>query len=97
MTTDAFFPTRPRYWAHNFEGSDAPKADLQTLKALGRQWLYGNRGRRNGAARALPLRLTGVDPRPFVCDLPAAVLQAKMRPQIESFLTDLSAWAHALR
>src|SRR4051794_20144759 len=37
-------PTWPGYWAYNFEGSYAPKADLQTLEALGRPWLYVDRG-----------------------------------------------------
>src|SRR5437764_1035503 len=39
-------PHRPGYWATNLEGSYAPKADLETLTALGRPWLYVNRGRR---------------------------------------------------
>jgi predicted nucleotidyltransferase len=36
----------PSYWAYNLEGSYAPKADLQTLAALGQPWLYVNRGAR---------------------------------------------------
>jgi len=47
------------------------------------RWVLANR----------PFVLAGTDPRQFVCDVPAAVLQAAMRPQIESFLTDLGTWA----
>lgn len=39
-------PALPGYWSYNLEGSYAPKADLQTLAALGRPWLYVNRGSR---------------------------------------------------
>ena len=39
-------PSWPGYWAFNLEGSYAPKADLQTLTAIGRPWLYVNRGGR---------------------------------------------------
>src|SRR5215210_849739 len=33
-------PTRSGYWARNLEGSYAPRADLVTLAALDKQWLY---------------------------------------------------------
>jgi len=98
--------TWPGYWACNLEGSYAPKADLQTLDALGRPWLYVNRGGREmewsghcntedvrWVLASRPFVLAGTDPRQFVCEVPAAVLQATMRPQIESFLTDLRTWA----
>jgi predicted nucleotidyltransferase len=99
-------PTRPSYWAYNLEGSYAPRADLQTLAALGRPWLYINRGGREmewsthcnsedvrWVLAERPLVLAGVDPREFACEVPAAVLRAKMRPQIENFLDDLMTWA----
>jgi len=102
----ADIPTWPSYWAYNFEGSYAPKTDLQTVAALGRPWLYVNRGRRemewsahcNAAdVRWLlgerPLVVAGVDPREFAAEVPALVLRRQMRPQIENFLDDLRTWA----
>jgi len=99
-------PNWPSYWAHNLEGSYAPKSDLQALAALGKPWLYVNRGGREmewsphcntedvrWVLRNRPLILAGTDPREFVCDVPAALLQAKMRPQIQNFLIDLRTWA----
>jgi hypothetical protein len=43
--------------------------------------------------RERPLILEGADPRAFACEIPAVVLQRKMRPQIENFLDDLLTWA----
>ncbi len=99
-------PSWPSYWGYNLEGSYAPKGDLKTLAALGQPWLYVNRGGREMEwsphcntedVRWLlvnrPLILAGTDPRAFVCDVPASILQATMRPQIENFLIDLTAWA----
>jgi predicted nucleotidyltransferase len=99
-------PTWPSYWAHNLEGSYAPKADLQTLEALGRPWLYVNRGSREmewsahcntedvrWVIRERTLILEGADPPAFACEVPTTVLQKKMRPEIENFLDDLLTWA----
>ena len=99
-------PTWPSYWAHNVEGSYAPRADLQTLEALGRPWLYVDRGRREmewsahcnredvrWVLRERPLILDGADPRAFACEVPAVVLREKMQPEIENFLDDLLTWA----
>ena len=99
-------PTAPSYWAHNLEGSYAPRADLQTLEALGRPWLYVDRGSRGmewsahcntedvrWVLRERTMILEGADPRAFACEVPATVLQKKMRPEIENFLDDLLTWA----
>ena len=99
-------PTWTSYWAHNFEGSYAPKADLQRLEALGRPWLYVDRGGREmewsahcntedvrWVLRERSLILDGADPRAFAREIPAIVLQRRMRPQIENFLDDLLTWA----
>ena len=99
-------PNWPSYWAYNLEGSYAPKADLQTLAAIGKPWLYVNRGAREmewsphcntedvrWVLLNRPLILAGPDPRAFVCDVPAALLQTKMRAQIQNFLPDLKTWA----
>jgi hypothetical protein len=98
-------PARPGYWAYNFEGSYAPKADLETLAALGRPWLYVNRGKREmqwsahcnsedvrWVLRERPLVLEGADPRTFACEVPTISLRKKMRTQIEDFLRDLRTW-----
>jgi predicted nucleotidyltransferase len=96
----------PGYWAYNFEGSYAPKVDLQSLAALGRPWLYVNRGGRElewsahcntedvrWVLRERPLILEGTHPREFACEIPSVVLQRKMRSSIENFLDDLLTWA----
>jgi hypothetical protein len=96
----------PGYWAHNLEGSYAPKTDLATLVTLGQPWLYVNRGSHEMERSShcntedvrwvlvnRPVVLAGIDPRAFVRDVPAALLQTKMQTQIENFLVDLSTWA----
>ncbi|HKN63208.1 MAG TPA: aminoglycoside adenylyltransferase domain-containing protein [Gaiellaceae bacterium] len=99
-------PNWSGYWASNFEGSYAPRADLETLAALGRPWLYVDRGKREMAWSPhcnvedvrwvllnRPLVLAGTDPREFCCKVPAPVLQAAMRPQLENLLDDVRSWA----
>jgi hypothetical protein len=99
-------PTWPGYWATNFEGSYAPRADLETLAALGRPWLYVDRGHRvmewSAHCNAEDVRwvvfnrphvLAGANPREFCCEIPAHVLQAAMRPQLENLLDDVRSWA----
>ena len=101
----AEIPTGSGYWACNLEGSYAPRADLQTAAALGRRWLYVNRGGREmewsthcntedvrWVLAERPLVLTGVDPREFACEVPRVILQTTMRTQIENFLDDLMTW-----
>lgn len=101
----AEIPDRPGYWAYNLEGSYAPRTDLETLAALGRPWLYVDRGAREmqwsahcntedvrWVLRERPLTLEGVDPRTFACEVPAAALRETMRRRIETFLDDLLTW-----
>jgi predicted nucleotidyltransferase len=98
-------PTWPGYWAINLEGSYAPKADLQTPTAIGRPWLYVNRGGRElewsahcntedvrWVLRERPLILEGADPHDFASEVLTIALQRKMRAQIENFLNDLLTW-----
>jgi predicted nucleotidyltransferase len=98
-------PDWPGYWSYNLEGSYAPRADLQTLAALGRPWLYVNRGAREmewsahcntedvrWVLRERPSILVGTDPRDFVHEVPVSALEAKMRPRIETFVDDLLTW-----
>ena len=94
------------YWAHNLEGSYAPKPDLQTLAALGEPWLYANRGHRelewSAHCNTEDVRwvlhersptLVGADAREFAVAVPAELLRASMRTRIESFLEDVRSWA----
>ena len=99
------FPTRPGYWAHNLEGSYAPRADLETLAGLGTQWLYIDRGWREmqwsthcntrdvrWTLRERGLTLAGPDPHELVAEVPADALRSSMPPLIQSFLPDLFSW-----
>jgi hypothetical protein len=87
------------------EGSYAPRADLETLAALGREWLYVDRGRREmhwsthcntedvrWVLRERGITLAGPEPRAFVREVPAEALRSRMPPLIESFLPDLFSW-----
>ena len=98
-------PTRSSHWTHNLEGSYAPRADLETLAALGHQWLYLDRGWREmqwsthcntederWVLRERGITLTGRDPCEFAGEVPADALRRKMRRLIESFLPDLFVW-----
>jgi hypothetical protein len=100
----AEIPDWPGYWATY--GSYAPEADLATLQALGQPWLYVDRGSREMSRSAhcnradvrwvlanRPFVFTGADPRTLAAEVPAHVLQATMRPQIERFDADLKTWA----
>jgi len=102
----AEIPTWPGYWASNLEGSYAPREDLETLDALGRPWLFVDRGTRemewSPHCNAEDVRwvvfnrphvLVGTDPREFCSEVPAPLLQAAMRPQIENLLDDVRSWA----
>jgi hypothetical protein len=99
-------PSWPGYWASNLEGSYAPRGDLETLGALGRPWLFVDRGTREMEWSAhcnaedvrwvvynRPYVLVGRNPREFCCEIPAPVLQTAMRPQIVNLLGDVRSWA----
>lgn len=98
-------PTGPGYWAHNLEGSYAPRADLETLAALDERWLYVDRGWRKmqwsthcntpfsrWTLRERGIALAGPGPLQLVAEVPADVLRRSMRPLIENFLPDLFTW-----
>jgi Domain of unknown function (DUF4111) len=101
----AEIPTRCGYWPHNLEGSYAPRTDLGTLAALGRTWLYVDRGSREmqwsthcntedvrWTLRERGLTLAGPDPRAFVARVPADALRRGMPPLIDGFVRDLLGW-----
>lgn len=98
-------PTRSGRWPHDLEGSYAPRADLEKLTALDKQWLYIDHGWREmqwsthcntedvrWTLRERGITLAGPEPRQLVAEVPADVLRSKMRPLIESFLPDLFSW-----
>jgi len=98
-------PTRSGHWTHDLEGSYAPRAELETLAAVDKEWLYVDRGSRemqwsthcNTADVRWTLcecgiTLAGPDPRELVREVPADALRRRMRLLIESFLPDLSSW-----
>ena len=98
-------PTRDEHWAINLEGSYAPRDDLETLAALGREWLYVDRGRRElqwsdhcntldvrWVLRERGITLVGPAPHSFACEVPADALRHKLRPLVATFLPDLLAW-----
>jgi aminoglycoside adenylyltransferase-like protein/nucleotidyltransferase-like protein len=101
----AEIPTRRGYWAHNLEGSYAPRADLATLAALDEHWLYVNRGwpemqwsthcntlDSRWTLRERGIALAGPGPLQLVAEVPPDVLRRSMRPLIENFLPDLFTW-----
>jgi hypothetical protein len=98
-------PTRSGYWAHNLEGSYAPSAELETLAALGKDWLYVDRGWREmqwsthcntedvrWTLRERGITLAGPNPRELVAEVPADTLRSRMPPLIGSFLPDFFSW-----
>lgn len=98
-------PTRSGRWTHDLEGSYAPRADLETLAALGTQWLYIDRGSREmqwsthcntadvrWTLRERGITLAGPAPYEVVSEVPADVLRRGMPPLIESFLADRFSW-----
>jgi hypothetical protein len=98
-------PTRNGLWTKNLEGSYAPLDDLGTLDALGRQWLYIDRGWRkmqwsthcNSLEQRWALRergvvLAGPSPATFAAPVPATLLRAAMAERLPRLLDDLATW-----
>ena len=98
-------PARSGPWTHDLEGSYAPKAELATLAALGKQWLYVDRGWREmqwsthcntedvrWTLRERGITLAGPNPRELVREVPADALRSRMRPLIQNFLPELFSW-----
>jgi hypothetical protein len=98
-------PTREGHWTKHLEGSYAPRADLETLAALGRDWLYidhghremqwdphGNRVEHRWLLRERALPLYGPEPRTFVAAVPADALRGQMRKEIATYIPDLLDW-----
>lgn len=87
-------PTRPGRWTTDLEGSYAPVDDLRSLAALGRPWLYVDRGHRSMEGslhcntevvrwilREHGIVLAGPPPDALVEPVPPDVLRARMREE----------------
>lgn len=98
-------PTRPGHWTTNLEGSYAPIDDLRALDALGRDWLYIDRGWRelqwsphcNTVEQRWVLRERGVvvagpEPASFTAEVPAQMMQVAMARQLPRLFDDLATW-----
>ena len=99
------FPTRREHWAQHLEGSYPLSSELRTLQGMGQKWLYIDHGWRRmqwsthcntevvrWSVRECGVTLTGPDPRTLVDEVPAAILQARMRDYVEEFLPELFTW-----
>jgi hypothetical protein len=100
-------PTREGYWPHNLEGAYAPKADLETLDSLGREWLFVNRGHRDASwdahdnaedvrwvLRERGLAVFGPPAAEFTAEVPADLLRASARSQLRGLIPDVRGWAN---
>jgi hypothetical protein len=98
-------PSRSGLWPKNLEGSYAPLDDLRTLDALGRPWLYVDRGwsemqwsthcnslEQRWTLRECAVVLTGPSPTTFAAPVPGALLSAAMAEQLPRLLEDLATW-----
>jgi aminoglycoside adenylyltransferase-like protein len=98
-------PTRPAHWAQHLEGSYAPRADLETVDGLGREWLYIDHGQREmewsthcnreehrWTLRERGLVLAGPAPKAFVSEVPVDRLRARMVEYIDGYIPELLEW-----
>ena len=101
----AELPTREGHWSTELEGSYPDRGELRTLSAVGREWLYVDRGHREmewsthcntevarWILRERGITLVGPEPRSLVDEVPAAALRARMREEILRFLPSLPTW-----
>ena len=101
----AEIPSREGHWTHHLEGSYAPRAEIETLDGLGRDWLYIDHGWREmqwgthcntetvrWTLHEHGVTLAGPDARDVVREVPADALRRSMRPLAESFLPNMFTW-----
>ena len=101
-------PTREGHWTHHLEGSYAVAADLASLDRLGRRWLYVDHGRRDmewsshcntevarWSLRERGVTVAGPQPSTVVAPVPADVMRARMRADVETLERDIAGWAPA--
>jgi hypothetical protein len=102
----AELPTRPGKWTHDLEGSYALLADLGDNATVGRPWFFVNHGHtevvwddhcnREVVRWTLHERgvtLAGPDPRTFTAPVPADLVRARMRRDLDTLLADILSWA----
>jgi hypothetical protein len=98
-------PTREGHWCHDLEGSYAPIAELASVDALDRRWLYNNHGDRTlewddhcnryytrWILREHGITLTGPIPRSFMPVVPAGLLRGEAAALLPGLLDDLVTW-----
>ena len=101
----ADLPSPDGHWNREVEGSYPPVDELRTLDALGRRWLYVDRGARvmewsphcNTHEHRWTLRnrgvvLAGPPPETLVDPLPAGALADRMRSEIPTLMDRLLDW-----
>ena len=101
----ADLPAPEGHWNREVEGSYPPLDELRTLDALGRRWLYVDRGARvmewsphcNTHEHRWTLRnrgvvLTGPPPDTLVEALPPGALAEQMRQEIPTLMERLRSW-----
>ncbi len=101
----AELPVGDGHWNRELEGSYPPVDELRTLDALGRPWLYVDRGARvmewsphcNTHEHRWTLRnrgvvLAGPPPETLVDPLPSGALAEQMRSEIPTLMERLRSW-----
>jgi predicted nucleotidyltransferase len=97
--------TRPGHWTHHLEGSYPDRAELRTLDALSKEWLYIDHGHAEmewsthcnsevvrWSLRECGVTLLGPDPKTLVDEVGPEILRAKMRASVGEFLPALATW-----
>lgn len=98
-------PHRTGHWCHHLEGSFAPVAELGSVAALGRRWLFVdhgwdtmewddhcNRGYTRWILRERGLTLAGPAPAAWMDVVPPATLRQESRAALPTLLDDLATW-----
>lgn len=98
-------PTRPGHWTKHLEGSYAPLADIQTLSAIGRDWLYVDHGHRQmewsdhcnrpeirWLLRERGTTLRGPEPQTFAVAIPPDLLRQSAAASIADCIPGMLTW-----
>jgi len=98
-------PTRAGHWPKHLEGSYPDRRELRSLDGLGIPWLYIDHGWRTmqwsthcntevvrWSLRECGVTIAGPAPTSLVDEVPAEVLRARMRQDVETLLDDLLTW-----
>lgn len=98
-------PARDGYWCKRIEGSYPVTAELRTISAMGKPWLYIDNGWSEmsysthcntevvrWSLRECGITITGPDPKTLVDEVSAEVLRARMREDVETLLPSIQTW-----